>query len=162
MLLLLPRKSWIVELKPMTRFLLAAAYSAPFARGDLAETFSGNVHFLPSERMLKNTLAPNQSDSDYFRKRIASKRSHIWSATTNQPLADRFIFNRAFESAQTSPAHLHAHSRFSSKRFGRPNASVLFWRTLGIQIALLEHRHWNKCDRFANSFTIDSTICRSE
>jgi hypothetical protein len=93
LLLLLPTKSWIVELKPMTRFLLAAAYSAPFARGDLAEIFSGNVHFLPSERVLKNTLAPNQSDSDYFRKRIASKRSHMWSATTNQPLADRFIFN---------------------------------------------------------------------
>jgi len=134
LLLLLPRKSWIVELKPMTRFLLAAAYSAPFARGDLAEMFSGNVHFLPSERVLKNTLASNPSDSDYFRKRIATKRLDIWSATTNQPMADRFIFNSVRKCANIEDVIHFDHTDFiatnavwSGTDFGRVNSDVHEW-----------------------------------
>ena len=107
---------------------------------------------------MKNTNQDELRSTLYRCEALFSQRFHHNGLIVEKPTYKI----PALKDGTTSPAHLHAHSRFSSKRFGRPNASVLFWRTLGIQIALLEHRHWNKCDRFANSFTIDSTICRSE
>ena len=94
LLLLLPKKSWISELTPMVRFFLAAVYSTPFARRDVAKVaFPQMIIFLPAENSLRGAHGVKSAAIDGDRPHVVTKRSYVWSSTIRQSLFDRFVLD---------------------------------------------------------------------
>ena len=94
LLLLLPKKSWISELTPMTRFFLAAVYSTPFSRRDVATVaFPQSVFFLSAENSLHREHVIKSAKIAGDRASIVTKRSSMWSSTIYQSPVDRFVFD---------------------------------------------------------------------
>ena len=94
LLLVLPKKSWISKLTPMTRFFLAAVYSTPFARRDAATlAFPQSIIFLSAENSLHVARGMKSGKIDDDRASMVTKRLSIWSSTVRQSLLDRFVLD---------------------------------------------------------------------
>ena len=134
LLLLLPKKSWISELTPMTRFFLVAVYSTPFARRDVAKVaFPQRLVFLSAENSLHGMRGIKSAKIDGSRASIVTKRSHTWSSTIYQSLLDRFVLNDALicgnadEMVEFDTEFISASVAKSGTGFGRVNSPVLEW-----------------------------------
>ena len=134
LLLLLPKKSWISELTPMTRFLLAAVYSTPFARRDVAKVaFPQRLVFLSAENSLRGERGIKSAKIDGDRASIVTKRSYTWSSTIHQSLLDRFVLNDALicrnadEMVEFNTEFISASVAKSGTGFGRVSSPVHEW-----------------------------------
>ena len=134
LLLLLPKKSWISELTPMTRFFLAAVYSTPFARRDVAEVaFPQMIVFLSAENSLRGARGIKSAKIVGDRASIVTKRSYTWSSTIDQSLLDRFVLNDALicsnadEMVEFDTEFISASVAKSGTDFGRVNSPVHEW-----------------------------------
>ena len=134
LLLLLPKKSWLAELTPMTRFFLASIYSTPFARRDVATVvFPRSVNFLSAENLLRAAHGIKSSKIDGDRASIVTKRSNMWSSTIHQSLLDRFILDDghdcgdADETVEFDTEFISSSGAKSGTDFGRVNSPVHEW-----------------------------------
>ena len=134
LLLLLPKKSWISELTPMTRFFLAAVYSTPFARHDVAKVaFPQRLVFLSAENLLRGVRGIKSAKIDGDRASIVTKRSYTWSGTIYQSLLDRFVLNDALicrnadEMVEFDTEFISASVAKSETGFGRVSSPVHKW-----------------------------------
>ena len=135
LLLLLPKKSWISELTPMARFFLAAVYSTPFARRDVAEVaFPRRLVFLSVENTLRGERGLKSTKIDDDRASIVAKRSYTWSSTMYQSLLDRFVLNDGQMNCHNADEMVEFDTEFistivakSGTGFGRVNSPVHEW-----------------------------------
>ena len=134
LLLLLPKKSWFGELTPMTRFFLAAVYSSPFARHDVAKVaFPHSLIFLSAENLLSDVHEIKSAKIEGGRASIMTKRSHMWSSMTHQSLLDRFVLNDALicrnadEMVELDTEFISASVVKSGTGFGHVNSRVHEW-----------------------------------
>ena len=135
LLLLLPKKSWISELTPMTRFFLAAVYSTPFARRDVAKVaFPQMIVFLSAENSLRGAHGIKSAKIDGGRASIVTKRSYTWMSTTRQSLRDRFVLDdgkmnrrNADEMVEFDTEFISSSVAKSGTGFGRVNSPVHEW-----------------------------------
>ena len=133
--LLLPKKSWSSELTPMTRFLLAAVYSTPFARRDLAKAaFPQMIVFLPAENSLRGARGIKSAKIVGDRASIVTKRSYTWSSTTRQSLLDRFVLDDGKMNCRNADEMVEFDTEFistsvakSGTGFGRVSSPVHEW-----------------------------------
>ena len=135
LLLFFPKKSWISELTPMTRFFLAAVYSTPFARRDVAKVaFPQRLVFLSAENSLRGERGIKSAKIDGDRASIVTKRSYMWSSASRQSLRDRFVLDdgkmncrNADENVEFDTEFISASVAKSGTGFGRVNSPVLEW-----------------------------------
>lgn len=134
LLLFFPKKSWISELTPMTRFFLAAVYSTPFARRDVAKVaFPQRLVFLSAENSLRGERGIKSAKIDGDRASIVTKRSYTWSSTIHQSLLDRFVLNDALicrnadEMVEFNTEFISANVAKSGTGFGRVSSPVHEW-----------------------------------
>ena len=134
LLLLLPKKSWISELTPMTRFFLAAVYSTPFARRDVAKVaFPQRLVFLSVENSLRGVHGIKSAKTDGDRASMVPKRSSMWLSTIHQSLLDRFVLDdghdcgSADEIVEFDTEFISASVAKSGTGFGRVNSPVHEW-----------------------------------
>ena len=133
--LLLPKKSWLGELTPMTRFLLAAVYSTPFARRDVAKVaFPQMIIFLSAENLLHGVQGLKSAKIDGDRASIVTKRSYTWSSTTRQSLLDRFVLDDGKMNCHNTDEMVEFDTEFisasvakSGTGFGRVSSPVHEW-----------------------------------
>ena len=134
LLLLLPKKSWISELTPMTRFFLVAVYSTPFARRDVAKVaFPQRLVFLSVENLLRGVHGIKSAKTDGDRASMVPKRSSMWLSTIHQSLLDRFVLDDGQICDDTSKViefdteFISASVAKSGTEFGRINSPVHEW-----------------------------------
>jgi len=135
LLLLLPKKSWISELTPMVRFFLAAVYSTPFARRDVAKVaFPQMIIFLPAENSLRGAHGVKSAAIDGDRPHIVTKRSYVWSSTIRQSLFDRFVLDDGKMNCRNDDEMVEFDTEFistsiakSGTGFGRVSSPVHEW-----------------------------------
>ena len=135
-LLLLPKKSWIPELTPMTRFFLAAVYSTPFARHNMSTVlFPQSIVFLSAENALCHVRGTKSTKIFGDRASIVSKRSYMWLSTIRQSLLDRFVVDDgqdcgdADETVEFDAKFISSSGAKSGTGFGRVNSPVHKWFT---------------------------------
>jgi len=135
LLLLLPKKSWISEVTPMTRFFLAAVYSTPFARRDVAEVaYPQRLVFLSAENSLRGARGIKSAKIVGDRASIVTKRSYTWSSTTHQSLLDRFVLDDGKVNCRNADEMVEFDTEFistsvakSGTGFGRVSSPVHEW-----------------------------------
>ena len=134
LLLLLPKKSWISELTPMTRFFLAAVYSMPFARRDaVTVVFPQGIIFLSAEKSLRGMHRAKSAKTDGVRASIVTTRSYMWSSTIRQSLLDRFVLDDghdcgdADQTVEFDAEFISSSGAKSGTGFGRVNSPVHEW-----------------------------------
>ena len=133
LLLLLPTKSWISELTPMTRFFLAAVYSTPFVRRDVATVvFPQSIIFFSAENSLRGARGIKSANIDVVRASIVTTRSYTWSSTIRQSLLDRFVLDDSHDCGDADQT-VELNTEFissgakSGTGFGRVNSPVHEW-----------------------------------
>ena len=133
LLLLLPKKSWPGELTPITRFFLAAVYSMPFARREVATVvFPRSIIFLSAESLLHGMHGTKSAKIDGVRASIVTTRSYTWSSTIRQSLLDRFVLDDSHDCGDADQAvefdtEFISSGAKSGTGFGRVNSPVHEW-----------------------------------
>ena len=140
LVLILPQRSWVEDLTPMTRFFLAAAYLKPFVGRFNTNTDYGaaqrccDVFFSSREDLRREDFSKLNHAREPNRWYVSMFSDRAWAASTDQPLADRFVLNdvRKFVSAGSGNINLTASfvspiKVNSGTGFGRSNSPVREW-----------------------------------
>ena len=140
LVLILPQRSWVEELTPMTRFFLAAAYLKPFTgrfntnAADGAAPPCCNVFFSSREDLRRKGISNLNYAQDSTRWHVSMLSDRTWATSTDQQLTDRFVLNDVRKLVSASSGNTNLTVSFvlpiqvdSGTAFGRTNSPVREW-----------------------------------
>lgn len=140
LVLILPQRSWVEDLTPMTRFFLAAAYLKPVVGGLNANVDNGtpqrccDVFFSSREDLRREVFSKLNHAQEPNRWHISMCSDRAWAASTDQQLADRFVLNNVRKFVSTGSSNINLTASFvspmkvdSGTGFGRTYSPVREW-----------------------------------
>jgi hypothetical protein len=140
LVLILPQRSWVEDLTPMTRFFLAAAYLKPFVVNIHANVDNGapqrccDVFFSSREDLRREDVYKSNYAREPNRWHVSMYSDRAWAASTDQQLEDRFVLNNVRKFVGTGSSNINLTASFvspmkvdSGTGFGRTYSPVREW-----------------------------------